>query len=154
MFGFILIFFKSEPGQSFWINFDKFLDETIHKQLMNFHSLRHFRYYKYLLKIFLEIKHGEIHKTTFVSTECKRITLIIFINKVMSRIYSLIFNTSLPRTLEDMKTQLQINPENRVGDWIPFFAFNNDLGIWFSWVSLFSTCFPNSHDFFSCVHQT
>ena len=41
--GFFLTFFKSEFGLSVRINFDKFLDDTIHKQLMNFHSLRHFK---------------------------------------------------------------------------------------------------------------
>jgi hypothetical protein len=106
MLDFLLIFFKSEFGHSVRINFDKFLVDTIHKQLVNFHSLRHFRYYTYLLKVFLASNHGEIPEETFVSIECKRITLLIFINKVMSRIYSLIFNTSLPRVLEDMKIQL------------------------------------------------
>jgi hypothetical protein len=46
--------------------------------------------------------------------------MLIFINKVMSRVYSLIFNTSLPRVLDDMRSYLQPNPENRVGDWVLF----------------------------------
>ena len=53
MLGFILTFFMSESGLSVSINFDKFLADTIHKKLVNFHSLRHFRYYTYLLKLFL-----------------------------------------------------------------------------------------------------
>jgi hypothetical protein len=52
MLGFLLNFFKSESGQSVQINFDEFLADTIHKKLVNFHSLRHFRYYTYLLKVF------------------------------------------------------------------------------------------------------
>jgi hypothetical protein len=107
MLGFLLNFFESEFGQSVQINFDEFLANTIHKQLVNFHSLRYFRYYTYMLKNFLPSNHGEIHEAAFVSTECKRITLLIFFNKVMSRIYSLIFNASLPRVLEDMKIHLQ-----------------------------------------------
>jgi hypothetical protein len=87
---------------------------------VNFQSLRHFRYYTYLLKIFLETNKREFPEATFISTECKRITMLIFINKVMSRVYSLIFNTSLPRVLDDMRSYLQPNPENRVGDWVLF----------------------------------
>lgn len=127
MLGFLLIFFKSKFGQSVRINFDKFLADTIHKQLVNFHSLRHFRYYTYLLNIFLASNHGEIPEAAFVSTECKRITLLIFINKVLPRIYSLIFNTNLPRVLEDMKIHMQRNPENRVGDWV---LFMHSIMIW------------------------
>jgi hypothetical protein len=45
--------------------------------------------------------------------------MLIF-NKIMSRVYSLIFGTDLPRVLEEMKSSLQPNPENRVGDWMLF----------------------------------
>jgi hypothetical protein len=38
----------------------------------------------------------------------------------MSRVYSFIFNTNLPRILDDMRSYLQPNPENRVGDWVLF----------------------------------
>jgi len=120
MLSFLLTFFKSEPGLSVHINFDQFLADTIHKQLVNFRSLRHFRYYTYLLRIFLETNKREFPEAAFVSIECKRITLLIFINKVMSRVYSLIFNTNLPRVLDDMKRYLQPNLENRVGDWVIF----------------------------------
>jgi hypothetical protein len=80
-----------------------------------------------LLKIFLETNKREFPEATFISTECKRITLLIFINKVMSRVYSLIFNTSLPRVLDDMRSYLQPNPENRVGDWV---LFMHSIVIW------------------------
>jgi hypothetical protein len=46
--------------------------------------------------------------------------MLIFINKIMSRVYSLIFGMHLPRVLEEMKSSLQPNPENRVGDWMLF----------------------------------
>jgi hypothetical protein len=120
MIGFLLTFFKSESGMSVRINFDKFLADTIRKQLMNFHSMRNFRYCTYLLKLFLASINKEFPKATFVSTEWKRIILIIFINKVMSKIYSLIFNTILPRVLDDMRSYLQPNPKNKVGDWVLF----------------------------------
>jgi hypothetical protein len=106
MLGFLLTFFKSESSLSVCINFDKFLADTIHKQLMNFHSLRHLRYYTYMLKLFLASNKREFPEASFVSNECKRITFVIFINKVMSMICSLIFNTSLPRVMDDMRSYL------------------------------------------------
>jgi hypothetical protein len=111
MLSFFLFFFMSEYGLSVRINFDQFIVENIHKQLENFSSLRNFRYYTYLLKIFIETNTKEFHEDTFISIECKRITLLIIINKVMSRVYSLIFNTNLTRVLDDMRRYLQPNPE-------------------------------------------
>jgi hypothetical protein len=127
MFSFLLTFFNLESSLSFCITFDQFLVDNIHKQLENFLSLRHFRYYTYLLRIFLEINKREFPEATFVSTECKIITLLIFINKVMSIFYSLIFNTILPRFFDDMRSYLQENPKSRVGDWV---LFMHSIVIW------------------------
>ena len=46
--------------------------------------------------------------------------MLIFINKIMSRVYNLIFVSDLPRVLEEMKSFLQPNPESRVGYWMLF----------------------------------
>jgi hypothetical protein len=70
--------------------------------------------------MFLETNKKEFHETTFISTECKRITMLIFINNIMSKVYNLIFNTILQRVLEDMKSYLQPNSKNRVGYWVLF----------------------------------
>jgi hypothetical protein len=94
---------------------------------VNLESLRNFRYYTYLLKIFLETNKKHFPKATFISNECKRITMLILINKIMSRVYNLIFNTNLPRVLEDMKSYLQPNPKNREGDWV---LFMHSIVIW------------------------
>jgi len=72
------------------------------------------------LNIFLETNKREFLEAKFISIECKRITFLIFINKVMSMVYSLIFNTNLPRVLDDMKSYLQPNPKNKVGEWVLF----------------------------------
>jgi hypothetical protein len=106
MLGFLLSFCQSESIQSVYINFDKFIIDNIHKQLVNFESLKHFRYYTYLMKIFLETNKREFPEVAVISNECKRITLLIFINKVMSSVYSLIFKTILPRVLDDMRIYL------------------------------------------------
>jgi hypothetical protein len=46
--------------------------------------------------------------------------MLSFINKIMSRVYSIIFGSDLPRVLEEMKKHLQPNPKNKVGDWMLF----------------------------------
>jgi hypothetical protein len=106
MLGFLLTLFMLESGQSLCVSFDKFIVNNIHQQLINFNSLRHFRYYMHLLRMFLESNKTKFPETAFISTECKIITMLIFINKIMSRVYSLIFGSDLPRVLEEMKTSL------------------------------------------------
>jgi hypothetical protein len=118
MLGFLLICFLS--GQSVCVSFDEFIAENIHQQMVNFNSLRHFRYYTHLLRMFLESNKTAFPETAFISTECKRITMLIFINKIMSRVYSLIFGSYFSRVLEEMKRSLQPNPESMVGDWVLF----------------------------------
>jgi hypothetical protein len=54
MLSFLLTFFQSDFGLSVHICFDQFIVDNIHKQLVNFCSLRHFRYYTYMVNIFLE----------------------------------------------------------------------------------------------------
>jgi hypothetical protein len=120
MMGFMLTFFQSEFGLSVCISFDQFIANNIHKQPVNFLSLRNFRYYTYLLKKFLETSKREFPESSFITIECKRITLLIFINKFMSRVYSFIFNTNLPRVLDDMRSYLQPNSKKRVGNWVLF----------------------------------
>jgi hypothetical protein len=53
MLSFLLTFLKSKSGLSVRISFDQFLADNIHKQLVIFLSLRHFRYYTNLSRIFL-----------------------------------------------------------------------------------------------------
>jgi hypothetical protein len=105
MLGILLIFFQS--GQSVRVSFDEFIAENLHQQLVNFSSLRHFRYYSHMLRMFLGSNNTKILEAAFISTECKKITMLIFINKIMSKICSLIFSSDLPRVLEEMKSSLQ-----------------------------------------------
>jgi hypothetical protein len=86
MLGFLLNFFQSESSQSVCLSFEGFIADNVHKQLVNCQSLRHFRYYTYLLKMFLETNKIEFLEETFISIECKIITMFIFINKIMSRV--------------------------------------------------------------------
>jgi hypothetical protein len=120
MLGFMLIIFQSESSQSVSISFEDFITDNVHNQLVNFQLLRHFRYYTHLLRMFLETSKIEFLEVAFILTECKRITMLIFINKIMSRFYSLIFSMGLPRVLEEMKISLQPNTENKVGYWMLF----------------------------------
>jgi hypothetical protein len=87
MLGFLLKLFQSKSGQVVCINFDDFLVDTIHKQLVNFHCLRHFRYCTYLMKIFLTGNNAKIPEVESISIERNMMTSVIFINKVMSKAY-------------------------------------------------------------------
>jgi hypothetical protein len=89
MLGIMLIFFQS--GQSVRFSFDEFIAENIHQHMVNFISLRHFKYYSHLLRMFLGSNNTELPEAAFILTECKKITMLIFIKKIMSKIYSLIF---------------------------------------------------------------
>jgi hypothetical protein len=110
MLGFLLTFFMSKSGQSVCVSFDKFIFDNMHQHLVNFNSLRHFKYYTHLLRIFPKSNKTEFPETAFISTECKSITMLIFINKIMSRVYNIIFGSDLTRVLEEMKSCLQPNP--------------------------------------------
>ena len=120
MLGFMLTFFMPESSQSVCIILNKFIADNMHQHLVNLNSLRHFRYYMHLLRMLLESNKTLFPEATFISNDCKRITMLIFIKKIMSRVYSLIFGTDLPRVLEEMKISLQPNLESRLGDWMLF----------------------------------
>ena len=74
----------------------------------------------HLLRMFLESNKTKFLETAFISTECKRITMLIFINKIMSKVYNLIIGSYFPRFLDEMKISLQPNPESKIGDWMLF----------------------------------
>jgi hypothetical protein len=156
MLDFMLTFLMSESSQLVCISFDKFIADNMHQQLVNFNSLRHFRYYTDLLRMFLESNKTKFLETAFILTECQRITMLIFINKIMSRVYSLIFGTDLPRVLEEMKSSLQPNLESKVGDWMLFIQ-STVIWVYVLWLSrrtLPFTSLFDSRDLCFRVHQT
>jgi hypothetical protein len=69
MLGFMLTFFQLESSQSVHISFEGFIVDNVHRQQVNFQSLRNFRYYTYLLKMLLETNKKEFLEATFISTE-------------------------------------------------------------------------------------
>jgi hypothetical protein len=138
MLGFLIKLFQSNSGQFVCINFDEFLVDTIHKQLVNFHCLRHFRYCTSLMNIFLTNNNAEMPEEESITIEINRMNSVIFINKVMSKAYQMIFNVKLPRFIEEMRIHLQ-NPEDRIGDWT---LFINSTVIWVYVFHEFHYLFP------------
>jgi hypothetical protein len=106
------------------INFYEFLAESIHSQLMNFHMEKTFRYQTLLLLIIiyqnwdgLQKVDSELFIDTFnLSKELGGISFVHFVNKIMSRIYKLIFDQELPRVTDMRRTSLQMGSEI-TGDW-------------------------------------
>ena len=79
------------------INFDEFLVEYIHSQLMNFHTEITFKYQTLLLQIIVQQNWNELQKvdvdlftdTLNFSEELGGRPFVHFANKIMSRIYTL-----------------------------------------------------------------
>ena len=106
------------------INFDEFLVESIHSQLMNFHMQKTFKYHTLLLQIIVHQNWNDLHKmdaklfidTLNLSKELGGKSFVHFANKIMSKIQRLIFDQELPRVTKMMRSNLQIGPEI-TGDW-------------------------------------
>lgn len=82
------------------INFDEFLAENIHSQLMNFHSERTFRHQTLLLKMMAKQNWSDLQsvdsdlftENVNFSEELGGRTFVQFANKVMSKNYKLIYD--------------------------------------------------------------
>ena len=100
-------------------NFDEFLAEAIHTQLVEFPKVRFFRYQSYLLNMLFCSNVSELQflSTMFSSDLPKQIGMFKFVNMIMAEVYKMIFDDVLPRVLEDMRIMLQSSSEDRTGDW-------------------------------------
>jgi hypothetical protein len=67
--GFMLTFFQLGSSQLVSIIFEEIIANNMHKQLVNFQSLRHFRDYTHLLKMFRDKNKTEFPEAAFISTE-------------------------------------------------------------------------------------
>ena len=47
----------------------------------------------------------------------KQISMFEFVNKIMAKVYKLLFDDVLPRVLEEMRIILQSSSEEKIGDW-------------------------------------
>jgi hypothetical protein len=103
------------------INFDGFLVESLHSQLMNFHMEKTFRYQTFLLLIIIHQNWDELQKVDFelfidtfnLSEELGGRSFVHFVNKIMSRIYKLILDQELPRVTDIMRPNLQMVKNHR-----------------------------------------
>ena len=76
--------------------------------------MKRIRYQTLLLQIFLFFNHDEFQnqdpalfsRNFNISMEIGTVQFFEFTNKLMSRIYQMIFDTELPRVFEDMKNKL------------------------------------------------
>ena len=98
--------------------FVEYLEDLIHIQLLNFNSMRSFRYQAYLLNLFMsqnDLNFQDIQ--AFLEAETIHISWLStiraydnmfgtfnFINQIMSRIYQMIFQTTFPEFCENSKT--------------------------------------------------
>lgn len=101
-------------------NFAEYFEKSIRTQLVNLNSLRSFRYQAYLLHLFLYQNDSKFHDietvlddaTTIVAWSLdirsheNNIGVFNFINKIMSRIHLMIFQTTLFRISQELKDLL------------------------------------------------
>ena len=111
--GFLLSIGSIDPESNLvrCFNFDEFLAETIHTQLVEFPKVRFFKYHSYLLNILLCSNVSELQflSTMFSSDLPKQISMFEFVNMIMTKVYKIIFDDVLPRVLEDMRVTCLLN---------------------------------------------
>ena len=91
---------------------------------MNFHMAKTFRYQTLLFLIIIHQNWVELHKidpglfmdTFNLSEESGGKSFVQFTNKIMSRVYQLIFEQELPRVTDIMRTNLEIGSKI-IGYW-------------------------------------
>ena len=109
----------------------EFLAEAIHIQLVNLNTMKHFRYHSYLMSLFFhynqesfpdlfkEESMTSVYHISFVNKDQNE-GMFKFFNKIISKAFKLSFGEELPIILEELKNNLQLSPQTRVGDWFLF----------------------------------
>ena len=111
----VLFRFSQFDLQNMSLNFDEFMVGRIHSQLVNFHYERHFRYWTLLLLMVIHANLVELQEkgpllffdNFNISEEVGNVSFFEFLNKVMERMYQLIFEQEMPRVFNEMKDKLQ-----------------------------------------------
>ena len=98
------------------LKFDEFLVESIHSQLVNFHSTIHFRFQSYLTIMFLFFNEENLQLPEMVLTTEISSNFFKYMNLLMEEVYRVFFQNNLPRVLPQMKEALQFSPDRKIGD--------------------------------------
>ena len=96
---------SDEPSQSLQVScieFDEFLVENIHSQLMNLHKTKNFRFQSYLLNMFLSFNKDNLQLPEVVLTDEMYRDYTKFMNFLMIEIYASIFQKRIPQVLPEM----------------------------------------------------
>lgn len=125
MIGFLL---KSNQLQSLpqpkFLVLDQFLVDKIHSQLENLQLMKHFKYQTVLFHIFIYTNQDDLQRqepTLFalgfsISLENGNFSFFDFTNRLMSRVYELIFDTELPIVSQEMNNKIHVT-SNHTRDW-------------------------------------
>jgi hypothetical protein len=120
------------------LNYGQILADQIHYQLLEFESLRSFRYQYYLVHLFLFFKSTHfasailrvndeigslllvIHWTSLIKKKRRNVGFLECIDLFMSNSYKVIYSEPPPKIFLECKKLLRLSPDKRVGDWYIF----------------------------------
>jgi len=126
MLGFLMVYYEANSSKgSVTVAFDQFLNDSINGQFTNFQFLQKFRYQAYLVKFIIDFNLAELQgmdpqafadpatlsEDIWVFSHCD------FINKIISRIYELLYEDKLPRVTEEMRKSLRLTKGKATSDW-------------------------------------
>jgi len=126
MLGFPMIYYEAESSKSsVTITFDQFLIESINGQFVNFQYLQKFRYQAYLVNFIVDFNLAELQRKdpdafadpAALSEEIGVFSHCNFINKIMSRVYELLYEDIVPKVTVQMSKNLQLVKNKATGDW-------------------------------------
>ena len=108
---------KSQSHHSPFPKFDEFLAETIHSQLVNFHTTRYFMSQSYLIKMFLfsNEENLQLLYMVLIAEICN--DFFKYMNLLMAEVYKVFFQNKLPKVLPEMKETLHVSPNRKIGVW-------------------------------------
>ena len=88
--------FESQSSQSLCLKFDEFLAKSIHSQLVNFHSTKHFMFQSYLVRMFLFFNEENLQLQKMVLTDEISSNCFKYMNLLLAEVYKVFFKNKLP----------------------------------------------------------
>ena len=93
---------ESQSHQPPSLKYDEFLAETIHSQLVNFHTTKHFRFQSYLVTMFLFFNEENMQLPKMVLSIEISNDFFNYMKFLMAEVYKVFFHNRFPRVLLEM----------------------------------------------------
>ena len=108
---------SNQSKQSSRLRFGEILAKNIDSQLVDFPKVRTFRFWSFLLNMFVSFNEENMQLPKMeITNEISR-NYRKFIKFLMSEFYNAFFKQRIPIILPQMRETSQFSPEKRIGDW-------------------------------------